>query len=264
MSTVVACVSPARPRSELVAWAAAEAWQRGATLELVTAGTAAPTSAARLASEHRPGLAVATTIVDGPAAPALSTAATSADLLVIGASSQSAFAEAITGSIPGALLTTAPCPVVVVPKNSRPAVPTAPVVVGVDAAPHSQLALEYGFATAARSGRPLAALYCWTAPRDRSERVAERTEHLRALTIALAGFAERYPDVPVTELLVDGDPIQELTRRSEQAALLVLGSRGHGPLTSLAFGSVSRTLIRSSHCPVAVLGPGLAITDLAS
>ncbi len=264
MSTVVAGVSPLRPRPELVTWAAAEAWQRRAILELVTVGAAPPSSAASWATDHQLGLTVITKTVTGPVEQALSTAAIGADVLVIGASSQSPFTEAITGSIPGALLTTAPSPVVVVPGNAQPGDETAPIVVGVDAAETSRLALEYGFATAVRSGRSLVALHCWAAPRDRSERVAERTEHLRALTIALGGFAERYPDVPVTELLVDGDPIQELARRSHQAALLVLGSRGRGRLTSLAFGSVSRTLIRSSSCPVAVLGPGLAVTGLAS
>jgi nucleotide-binding universal stress UspA family protein len=259
MSTVVAGVSPVRPRPELVAWAAAEAWQRGATLELVTVGDTVPD----VVVEDRPELAVVAKVVGGRAEQALSDAALGADLLVIGASSQSPFTEAITGSVPGALLTAAPCPVVVVPKDLQPVPDTAPIVVGVDAAETSRLALEYGFATAARAGRPLVALYCWAAPRARTERVAERAEHVRALTIALGGFAERYPDVPVTELLIDNDPVEELARRSYQAALLVLGSRGRGPLTSLAFGSVSRILIRSSHSPVAVLGPGLRATHIA-
>lgn len=246
MTTVVAGVSPLRPRLEVVAWAAAEAWQRSATLELVTVGTTQPAGLAQQAVEHRPGLPVLTKNVAGSVEQALSEAAISADLLVIGASSQSPFAEAITGSIPGALLTVAPCPVVVVPRNAESA-DTAPIVVGVDAANTSPLVLEYAFAAAARTGHPLVALYCGTTPGNRT-----------------ASVAERYPDVPVTELVVDNDPIPELTRRSERAALLVLGSRGRGPLTSVAFASVSRTLIRASHCPVAVLGPGLVVTDLAS
>ncbi len=247
MTTVVAGVSPLRTRPEVVAWAATEAWQRSATLELVTVGTTQPAGLAQQAIEHGPGLAVVTKIVAGPVEQALSDAAIGADLLVIGASSQSPFAEAITGSVPGALLTVAPCPVVVVPRNAEPAAGTAPIIVSVDSANTSLLVLEYAFAAAARSDHPLVALFCGSALGNRID-----------------GVAERYPGVPVTELRVDNDPIPELTRRSERAALLVLGSRGRGSLTSLAFGSVSRTLIRSSHCPVAVLGPGLVVTDLAS
>ena len=42
----------------------------------------------------------------------------------------------------------------------------------------------------------------------------------------------------MTKRLLDGDPIEELGRRSRRAALLVLGSRGRGRLASMAFGSV--------------------------
>lgn len=274
MARVVAGVSPFGPRPELVSWAAGEAASRGATLELVTAtparaetdpgspvARAALTWAATLAAQCQPGLAVVTGVVPGPPEQALRAAAAGADLLVVGADDQSAFVEAITGSVPGALLISAPCPMVVVPKDAEPADDAAPVLVGVDTAEGSWPALEYAFAAAARSGRTLSAVLCATTPRDRDE----HAERQHALSDALAWFTERYPGVPATDHIVDVDPTEELTRRSRRAALLVLGSRGRGRLASMAFGSVSRTLIRRGHCPVAVLGPGVpAIASAAS
>lgn len=266
---IVAGVSPAQPRDEVVAWAAREASARRAVLELVTAyrdragGEPPPTPdglrwAAAVAAEGRPGLVVTNRAVSGGPEQVLCAAATGAELLVVGADAQSPFREAIVGSVPGALLTTATCPMVVVPHGAdfHPGA-DAPVLVGVDTAESSREALDHGFATASRDGRDMHVVLCWTTPRDHAERCAERTEQQRALAVALAGFAEQYPDVAVTQLLVDNDPIEELTRRSRRAALLVLGSRGRARLASMAFGSVSRTLIRHRRCPVAVVRPDL-------
>jgi nucleotide-binding universal stress UspA family protein len=266
MTRIVAGVSPVEPRGEVVAWAGREADLRHAVLELVSAcplrGRAGPAEttdglrwAETLAAASRPGLPVASRVVNGAPEQALRAEAVGAELLVVGGDDQSPFREAIVGSVPGALLTTAPCPMVVVPKGAE--VDTgadAPVLVGVDTAQTSSAALDYGFAAASRSRRGLHVVLCWTAPRERAERRAEHAEQRRALAVSLAGFGALYPDVAVAELLVDGDPVEELTRRSRRAALLVLGSRGRGRLASMAFGSVSRTLIRNSRCPVAVIG----------
>jgi nucleotide-binding universal stress UspA family protein len=263
---VVVGIGPSRPRPELVLWAAMEAQARHARLELVTASPAGSSVAdatlrwaATAATEHRPDLTVVTRSIAGRPEQVLATEARGAELLVIGAGEQSPFAEAITGSVPAALLTTSPCPIVVVPKEATPAEATTPVLVGVDTTETSRAALDYAFGAASLRGTGLAVVLCWAPPRDRAERNAERLDQHRGLAESLAGFAAEYPEVPVTEYLVDGDPIEELARRSRHASLLVLGSRGRGRLASMAFGSVSRTLIRRSHCPVAVLRPDLPI-----
>jgi nucleotide-binding universal stress UspA family protein len=265
MNRVIAGIPPTEPRSEMVIWAATEAAARGARLDLVTAcppppGTdrngaahAASAWAARLATEYQPDLRVIARLVQGPPEEVLRAEGVGADLLVIGADDQNPFMEAIVGSVPGALLTTAACPIVVVPKGAEPAPKAAPVLVGVDTAETSRAALDYAFASADRGGQPLDVVLCYTPPRDRVGRRASFADARRSLAEALSGFAEQYPNVAVTELFVDGDPIEELARRSRKAALLVLGSRGRGRLASMAFGSVSRSLIRRSHCPVAVL-----------
>ena len=52
-----------------------------------------------------------------------------------------------------------------------------------------------------------------------------------------------------------GRPDAEIVRLAEDlgARLIVLGSRGLGPLRSALMGSVSHSVIRHAHCPVLVV-----------
>jgi nucleotide-binding universal stress UspA family protein len=55
-----------------------------------------------------------------------------------------------------------------------------------------------------------------------------------------------------TEIL-EGDPAQRLAESSAGLALLVLGSRGYGPVRSVLLGSVSADVVRTAACPVLVV-----------
>jgi nucleotide-binding universal stress UspA family protein len=59
--------------------------------------------------------------------------------------------------------------------------------------------------------------------------------------------------------LLEGSPQERLQQTVDEdgADLLVVGSRGRGALQSAVFGSVSRSLVTSAHCPVVVVPPGL-------
>jgi nucleotide-binding universal stress UspA family protein len=51
-----------------------------------------------------------------------------------------------------------------------------------------------------------------------------------------------------------GEPVETLVARTREGLdLLVMGSRGHGPLRRVLFGSVSSELIDRAECPVLVL-----------
>ncbi|HEX5618847.1 MAG TPA: universal stress protein [Solirubrobacteraceae bacterium] len=52
---------------------------------------------------------------------------------------------------------------------------------------------------------------------------------------------------------VTGDPANALTARSHDLDLLVLGSRGKGPVNAAVTGSVSSHVIRKAACPVLVV-----------
>jgi nucleotide-binding universal stress UspA family protein len=54
-----------------------------------------------------------------------------------------------------------------------------------------------------------------------------------------------------------GDPADELIAEATEGHydVAVAGSRGHGPLGQLLYGSVSRKLLKGMPCPVIVAGP---------
>jgi len=64
-------------------------------------------------------------------------------------------------------------------------------------------------------------------------------------------------DVTVTTRLLKGVPAEELAARSEELDILVVGSRGYGPLHSVLVGGVSGRVIRSAYCPVIVVPRGV-------
>lgn len=68
--------------------------------------------------------------------------------------------------------------------------------------------------------------------------------------------AELSDDMQVEVSLLEGDPAQTLSKQSEQLDLLVLGSRGYGPLRSVLLGSVSAQVIREAACAVVVVPRG--------
>jgi len=73
--------------------------------------------------------------------------------------------------------------------------------------------------------------------------------------LADAGSLARslHPDLPVTTELIEGSPIPILVDASEQAALVVLGSRGVGGFTGILTGSTAVATIARAHCPVVVV-----------
>jgi len=269
--SVVVGVAPADYRLPLVLWAAAEAAVRDAELRLVTAvpmraapdlylpaetadalreaGHSRLADAVERVRAHRPGLRVTTAVVSGAPADVLRTAGATADLLVVGTDDQSPFAETVSGSVPGSLLTTAPCPLAVVPHPEMSARDELPMVAALDEVDTSKAALAYAFAAADRSRRSLVVVHCLLA--ERKERASRPGQ-----TLLLAAFRGLYPHVAVTEDIAPGDPRDVLAQWSRRAALMVLGSRGHGRLTSTLFGSVGRILIRRSGCPVVIARAG--------
>src|SRR5699024_12300039 len=90
----------------------------------------------------------------------------------------------------------------------------------------------------------------------------------RRLGDAAERVAPGFPDVPVTAELLPGTPREALEEISERTDLLVVGTRGLGPVLGSLLGSVSRGILHDAGCPVAVIrsdehraGPVLAAYD---
>jgi nucleotide-binding universal stress UspA family protein len=82
-------------------------------------------------------------------------------------------------------------------------------------------------------------------------------EHGEALLARAREVVEKAaPEVEIREVFEIIDPTTLLTQLSTTAHLLVLGSRGRGPVRSHLLGSVGLAVVRHASCPVVVHRPG--------
>lgn len=146
--------------------------------------------------------------------------------------------------------------------------PPGTIVVGVDDSPSSRLALDWAVEQAALEGRALTlvhsvdvahpAMSLGAAFYPPEGRVALADAGHALLAKARARIGRTSPDVVVHETFRLADPRHALLELSEEAHLVVVGSRGNGPLAGLLLGSVGVALVRHAHCPVVVHRPGKA------
>jgi nucleotide-binding universal stress UspA family protein len=74
------------------------------------------------------------------------------------------------------------------------------------------------------------------------------------LESVMAGLPE---GIRAVEACLEGEPSERLIAASEKLDLLVIGSRGYGPLRAVLAGGVSGRVIRGAHCPVIVVPRGV-------
>lgn len=99
----------------------------------------------------------------------------------------------------------------------------------------------------------------WMTPTDAMLIEDLQREAERRLRGAVDYLSERWPDVEVDSVAVDGSAWEVLIKGSADVALTVLGSRQLGPVGAVALGSVSTVVAAAAHGPVVVAGrPGSA------
>jgi nucleotide-binding universal stress UspA family protein len=89
----------------------------------------------------------------------------------------------------------------------------------------------------------------------------ELSEHDRVPLLEAIGLADERGVEAKTELLA-GDPVDEIVAYADtiEADLIVVGSRGHGAITSALLGSVSRGVLHETRRPVLVVrGSGVPV-----
>ncbi|MGB3184636.1 MAG: universal stress protein [Ornithinimicrobium sp.] len=199
---------------------------------------------------------------------ALCEAAQDASLLVVGSSGHGRVMHALSGSVAFAVVTHAKVSVVAVrSEQTSHAGPEHPVVVGVDGSAGSDLAVDQAANIASETGAELVVVAAWETPRsDHWSRVyladdewrKEDIDRARGYAHMLVGRArtrahEQHPDLTVRESVQEGRPEQVITHAHDEAALVVVGARGHGDFRSLLLGSVGRGVVHRAHCPVAII-----------
>ncbi|MET7768202.1 universal stress protein [Nocardia sp. NPDC005366] len=183
---------------------------------------------------------------------ALAARSAAAQLLVIGARGLDPLERVLFGSVGVGLMKRADCPVAVIPAVVETVPPSShvPVLVGVDGSRCSAHAVGIAFDEAASRKVGLVAVTTWSGRNGAPSTARERAEAL--LGESLAGFTDKYPDVCVDRVVVEGRPAQRLLEAARHAQLVVLGSRGRGGIAGAALGSVSQAVLQASRVPVLI------------
>jgi nucleotide-binding universal stress UspA family protein len=216
---------------------------------------------ARDSAKDNPRIPIETELILSATVPTFVDRSKEAELMVVGNEGRGALTRGLLGSVTSSLIRRAHCPVAVIrdedPRMPHPA--QAPVLVGIDGSPASELATAIAFDEAARRGVDLIALHAWSDTEILElpglDWSAVKAEEERLLAEGLAGWRERYPDVNVHRLLVCGRPARVLVEVSESAQLVVLGSHGRGGFAGMLLGSVSNAVVQSVRTPVIVARP---------
>jgi nucleotide-binding universal stress UspA family protein len=205
------------------------------------------------------GLAVSTRAVsDASPARALNDVAeeSGADLIVIGSTHRGAAGRVFPGSVGERLLHGAPCAVAVAPSGYHSADHAEIGLIGVAYVnePEADLALAAATDLApVRHARLRLITVVDLRPRGvvfpdlLKEAAGEIEADLRAAEDSLAA------DIEHEAVLLEGDPPAELAAQGVELDLLIMGSRGYGPLGTALLGSVSAEVIRTAPCPVLVV-----------
>ena len=195
-----------------------------------------------------------------------------AGLLVLGSARTSGVGRVLAGATAMQLLHGSPCPVAVTPLDWDAERPLATIGAAYVDSAEGREALRGAHALARRLGAQLRVvtvvphrekMHLETDPpiapvvdkRDvvdvEGEYRLEAESQLRNVVAELAG------DGQVEAEGLVGDPAEVLRDFSEGLDLLVVGSRGYGPLRAVLLGSVSRRLMTEAHCPVIVVPRGV-------
>jgi nucleotide-binding universal stress UspA family protein len=134
------------------------------------------------------------------------------------------------------------------------------IVVGVDGSASSKAALRWATRQAKLTGATVDAVIAWHYPvaysypvpisplssaRELAQRVLEQSVYE-----ATQG-AEEHADI--TPKVIEGNAERVLLDESQEADMLVVGSRGHGGFVEALLGSTSQHCVQHATCPVVVI-----------
>jgi len=190
-------------------------------------------------------------------------------MVVLGSTHRGALGRLVPGTVADRLLAGGRCPVAVAPRGFAPSADRLRLRrfgVAFDGSPEARVALAEAarLALAADASLDLLAVVNPAMPAELpwaaqgyaaltvSPRITrQQVDHM--WSCAEKAVQDLVPDVVrATIHVVEGLPTEVLLQRSKQFDLLLVGSRGYGPLGRVLMGSVSTTLVRECTCPVIV------------
>jgi nucleotide-binding universal stress UspA family protein len=176
-----------------------------------------------------------------------------ADLIAIGSAKGAADDRIGLARTAGRLLHGAPCAVTIAPPGLRETSPFRHVGVALDDSAEAAAALATAFAIAGRDGSAMTLYAALDQVVDRPEETTRRLR--RELQERLDRAADSAPDgVNPGTVLLHGAAGQLIAEACDGVVdLLVVGSRGYGPVQRALLGSVSEELIARARHPVLVI-----------
>jgi len=137
---------------------------------------------------------------------------------------------------------------------------TRPITAGVDGTEESFAALDWAAREAVRRGLTLRVVQAWRfQPYEAIDATDPETQAgwvRDALDEAVRGVTGRHSGLDVVTDVVSGDAVETLIDAAGQAEMLVLGSRGHGPVVGFLVGSVGQQVIVGATRPVVLVRSG--------
>ena len=272
------------PSSHLaLEWAAVEAASRNTQLVVVHAydwrlvGARAPIGGAYADAEREraealvasavaeartvaPGVNVRGEAVLGAAGPVLVNASGKVGITVVGSRGRGGFSSLLLGSVSQQVATHAEGNVVVV--RGRRAANGGSIVVGVDGSPAASDALAVAFDEAIIHHAGVLAVRTYSSsgpawgpdvPPYVEDPVLRRENELRFLTEDIAAWREKYPEVAIEPVVIEGHTASVLADLSATAQMVVVGTRGHGGFSGLLLGSVGLQLLHHAQSPVLIV-----------
>jgi nucleotide-binding universal stress UspA family protein len=182
-----------------------------------------------------------------------------ADLLVVGSCSHGLLGRAMLGDDTRAALNGAPCAVAIASAGyAENPVPIANVGVAYNDSPESKAALELARELAAPTGATIHVLEVVTIPTIAYTGLMPPAigDSIEVMVDQANSRLNALPDVEARA--VYGLTGEELAQFGDEVDILMVGSRGYGPVRRLVLGSTSSYLERHARCSLIVLPRGVA------
>lgn len=185
-----------------------------------------------------------------------------AQLVVLGSRGRGGFIGRLLGNVSGTLPAHAACPTVVIPFCETGREVAQKIVVGVDGSNAAGFAVDFAVSQALQTGMSLelvcvlpsyTTLFTWL---PASLDIAHfRQDVAKKLEAHCEQLQLNFPKLLVSSLVCEGTAAHGLVQKSQNAKLLVLGTRGRGGFSEMLLGSTASTVLHHTQCPVVVV-PG--------
>ena len=214
-----------------------------------------------------PAAKISTSLLEGDPADEFLRLSRLATMVVVGANRSVASTRSTVGALSARIAARSHCVTIIVPASWVPRI--GPVVVGTASDQAAQFAVDFAVAEARHSSSDLVMVHAWQLPGVgfveasnggvTTMSIPDIQRH--ALDVEVERVRVSTPGLRVLPQLRKGVASAELLQLAQTASLLVVGRRDRPGIARALLGSVSRDVLGSPPCPVAVVPQGVGALD---